>query len=73
MLKDLVCGGGSMGGLACPASRLLVNDGSPNRLSREGPLPGGGGKDVLATGGSVATLWIGGGGALATQMLAVCA
>ncbi len=76
MLNDLVCGGCSIGGLVCSDSRLLPNDGSPNRLSREGPLtPGGGGKDVVAAGagGSVATRWIGGGGALATDTLATCA
>jgi hypothetical protein len=71
MLKDLLCGDCSTGGLDCSASRLLPSEGSPNRLSREAPLvPGGGGKDVLATGGSVTTLWIGGGGALATDTLA---
>lgn len=74
MLKDLVCGACSTGGLVC-SSRLLLSDGSPKRLSREAPLvPGGGGKDVFATGagGSVATRCIGGGGALATDTLATC-
>lgn len=63
--------GGSTGGLACSGSRRLPSDGNPNRRSLEAPLvPGGGAKDVLATGGSVATRGIGGGGARATDTLA---
>jgi len=47
----------------CSGSLLRLSEGSPNRRSRDGPLPpGGGGKDVFAAGCS-ATCRCGGGGA----------
>lgn len=58
--------------MACSISRLLPNDGRPKRLSRETPLPvvpGGGAKDVLATGSGDGRAAIGA-GALAADMLA---